>query len=173
MTDTALKNAVAARDKMAEKIADAEDQIKEWRAKMQRAERFISDWEEFSGQKAPAPTTEGEVYLSTSKPEKKPRNPKKEDVAEAAVRIIRERGEPMTRDELFDALNAMGIIIHGKNPPVVLQTMLWRSQNQIVHLKSFGYWPTEDAYMAADHVAGGEPEAVEDAAEDPEAESLI
>lgn len=164
MTDTALENAVATRDEMAKKIAAAEEQIKEWRAKMQRAERFITDWEEFSGQKtqysaASEPAPLGTARVSVSK---KPRNPKKEDVAEASVEIIREKGDPMTRDELFEALKSKGINIHGKNPQVVLQTMLWRMQNRIVHLKNHGYWPREDAYMAADYVDNSAPDETEE-----------
>jgi len=36
-------------------------------------------------------------------------------------------------------------------------------QDRIVHLKGFGYWPREDAYMAADYVDGAEPEEMEEA----------
>jgi hypothetical protein len=175
MTDIALENAVAARDDMAQKIAAAEEQIKEWRAKIQRAERFIADWEEFSGQKAPdtAEKRSG-IVKRTNLPVQKPQNPKKEHVAEAACQIIRENGEPMTRDELFSALSEKGIIIHGQNPAVVLQTMLWRMKDRIIHLKGHGYWPREDAYMAADYEVGGdEPDG--DVADDldDEAKSLI
>lgn len=176
MTDKALENALAARDEMAEKIAAAEEQIKEWRERMQRAERFIADWEEFSGQglatRAPEERARGIVKRTTLPPAPKPKNPRKEDVAEVAIEIIRENGDPMTRDDLFEALKARGIQIEGKNPPVVLQTMLWRMQERIVHLKGYGYWPREDAYMAADYVDNSEPDEVEDDL-DEKAQSLI
>lgn len=167
MTNGAIENAVAVRDEMAAKIARAEEQIKEWRAKMQRAIRFIDDWEEFSGQGVSLPAVPDpdvlEVREETAKFEtkSKPKNPKKEEVAEYAIEIIREHGKPMTRDELFNALLEKGVEIHGKNPPVVLQTMLWRMQNRIVHLKGFGYWPSDEAYMAADYVEDLRPEVVE------------
>lgn len=163
MTDQAIQNAAATRDELMAKVAAAEKQIAEWREKIARAERFIKDWEEFSGQSAPASLVAvSEVTVSKSKPHQKPKNPKKEEVAEVARQIIRERGEPMTRDELFEALTSKGITIHGQNPPVVLQTMLWRMQERIVHLKGYGYWPREDAYMAADYVDGSEPHELED-----------
>lgn len=170
MTDQALENAVAVRDDMLEKIATAEEQIKEWRAKLQRAERFIADWEEFSEKKPTGSDQEAPrgIVKRTSTPVDKPKNPKKEEVAETAIEIIREHGDPMTRDDLFEALQSRGVLIHGKNPPVVLQTMLWRMQDRIVHLKGFGYWPREDAYMAADYVDGAEPEETEEAENTPQ-----
>jgi hypothetical protein len=150
MTDTAVENAAAMRDEMAAKIAFAEVQIKEWRATMLRAERFITDWEEFSGQKAPAPavdTVSEPVARATSG--SKPKNPKKEDVAAAAREILLQNGRPMTRDDLHEALIARNVIIHGANPAVVLQTMLWRMREEITHLKGYGYWPRDTACAAA------------------------
>lgn len=182
MTDSAIENAIAIRAEMADKIAKAEEQIKEWRSKMDRVERFIRDWEDFSGEKAPA--SGGDQYIDFMSRTKariakheasaaKSKNPKKEDVAEEAIKIIRENGKPMTRDQLFEALQAKGITIFGKNPPVVLQTMLWRMQDRIVHLKGHGYWPREDDYMAADYIDGSEPDKDEDADLSPDAKSLI
>lgn len=151
MTDNAVENAIAILHEMTAKIAEAEVRIKEWRAKMDRAERFIKDWEEFSGQKvepASTPVVESKPRLH---PSGRPKNPLKEEVALAACEILRARGEPMSRDDLFEALTERGVIIHGKNPPVVLQTMLWRVQEVITHLKGHGYWPTKDAYPEADY----------------------
>ncbi len=175
MSDKALENAVAIRDELMEKIANAEIQIKEWRAQAQRAERFIADWEEFSGQQAPQTAVSESAAVSVESARVKPRNPKKEDVADAALKIIRERGEPMSRDDLFDALQSDGVVLQGKNPPVILQTMLWRMQDRIVHLKGHGYWPREDAYMAAGYVDADEPEKLEnnDVDLDDEAKGLI
>lgn len=175
MTDAAVENAAAIRDDMAAKIAAAEVQIKEWRAKKDRAERFIADWEEFSGRQAPAPiadTPSEPAPRSVSGP--KPKNPKKEEVAAIAREILMENGEPMSRDELHAALIARGVVIHGGNPAVVLQTMLWRMQSVIVHLKGFGYWPTDQAYMAADYVSNAKPDETEDPDDlDDDAKSLI
>ena len=142
MTDAAIENAAAIRDEMAEKISAAEVQIKEWRATMTRAERFIADWEEFSGQKAPAVATNSEPVPRTASGGK-PKNPKKEEVAAVAREILLQNGRPMSRDDLFEALTFRGVIIHGTNPPVVLQTMLWRMSGEITHLKGFGYWPKD------------------------------
>lgn len=149
MTDLAIQNAVAARDEGLEKIAEAEALIKEWRAKVARAERFIADWQEFSGQVAPTAPALPAVESSGGNTTSKASNPKKEEVAEAALEILSERGVPLSRDDLLLALSAKGIHIHGKDPLVVLQTMLWRMKERIVHLKGFGYWPKDVAYAPA------------------------
>mgnify|MGYP000970380177 CR=1 FL=1 len=144
MPDVAIENAVAVRDEMAEKIATAEVQIKEWRAKKDRADRFIADWEEFSGKKAPAPAVDtSSEPAPRAAPGGKPKNPKKEEVAALAREILLQDGRPMSRDDLFERLTARGVIIHGANPAVVLQTMLWRMRDEITHLKGFGYWPKD------------------------------
>lgn len=160
MADAALDNAVAARDEMAAKIASAEDQIKEWRARMQRAERFISDWEEFSGKVAPKATftqqdLKGEGASKDDVVQRrmsaKAKNPKKEEVALAAVNVIRSAGTPMNRTELKDALVEAGVVIHGTRPEVVLQTMLWRMSDVVAHIKGHGYWPADTAYPPGEY----------------------
>ncbi len=150
MTDTAVQNAASMRDQMAAKIAAAEVQIKEWRATMVRAERFIADWEEFSGEKAPVPAVDtAPEPTPRAASGGKPKNPKKEDVAAVAREILLQNGRPMTRDDLHEALIARNVIIHGANPAVVLQTMLWRMREEITHLKGFGYWPKDVACAIA------------------------
>ena len=79
----------------------------------------------------------------------KPINPKKEEVAAEVRDILMANKAPMTRDELLKMLSKRGKDIQGKNPAVVLQTMLWRMQSVIVHLKGYGYWPTDEPYESA------------------------
>ena len=171
MTDQALENAIAMRVQMAEKIATAEEQIKEYKAKMQRAERFIADWEEFSGQKVAAPKVEeeprrGGIKKRTTLP--RPSNSKKEEVADVAREVLLERGKPMGRDDLFAAVSDRGITIHGKKPQVVFQTMMWRMQDVIVNIKGHGYWPADEDFPDGDYYAligqkdEREPEDVEE-----------
>lgn len=152
MPDAAVENAIAVMQDMAEKIAKAKLQIEEWQQKSMRAERFVADWEEFSGQKAPAiePPVSNAVQTDTSK-RPKPKNPKKEDVAEAAREIILTLGVPQSRDDIFAILPEKGMVIEGKDPPVVLQTMLWRMKDRIVHLKGHGYWPADEPYAPAEY----------------------
>jgi len=91
MADTAVENAIAMRDGMAAKIAAAESQIKEFRANMARAEKFISDWEDFSGQKAPTTHVVTEQPARSATAVAKANNPKKEHVASVAREILSQR----------------------------------------------------------------------------------
>ena len=149
MTDTAVSNAMSIRSEMAEKIATAQANIREWQARADRAEKFIADWEEFSGQKVQVTQTFPETRTRAAIASAKASNPKKEHVASVARDVLLENGSPMPRDDLFAALKAREIIIQGQNPPVTLQTMMWRMREKIVNIKGFGYWPKDVACPAA------------------------
>jgi hypothetical protein len=84
--------------------------------------------------------------LSAKKPQ---RNSKKEEVADAAYEIIRERGEPVSRSDLYKELIARGLRIEGSDPEMVLSTMLWRMKDRVVRLKSGGYWLADEKNEAA------------------------
>jgi hypothetical protein len=66
-------------------------------------------------------------------------NPSKEEVAVKVKELILERGLPIARNDLFEALESRGIIIRGADPKVVLGTMLWRTED-IIRLRGHGYW---------------------------------
>lgn len=149
MTDTAVENAASIRDDVTAKIAAAEAKIKEWKATLARAERFIADWEEFSGLQAPAAPAVEPAPVAAKAASPKSLNPKKEAVAERAREILLAHGTPMSRDDLFAAITRAGVVIHGSNPPVVLQTMMWRMGERIAHIKGFGYWPKDVEYEPA------------------------
>lgn len=67
------------------------------------------------------------------------RNPKRDVVADNAYEIIKAHGRPILRLELYELLQARGIVIQGKDPKMVLTTMLWRSRDKIVRCTD-GYW---------------------------------
>ena len=77
------------------------------------------------------------------------RNPERGKVAAAAVVLIEAAGRPLSRQELYDQLTAIGFDIRGKDPQMVLSTMLWRESEQIVRLPNHGYWPKEKPYDVA------------------------
>lgn len=68
-------------------------------------------------------------------------NPKPAAVVDAAIRIMKERGRPMTRRELHGALAEMGLEVKGADPIKALGTMLWRGRDRIEQLEGRGYWP--------------------------------
>jgi hypothetical protein len=81
-------------------------------------------------------------------------NSKKEDVAEAAVAIIKEIGEPIARSSLLTRLLNLGLTIEGNDPEVVLSTMLWRMRNKVVRLRKGGYWRADAPSPDGSYVPG-------------------
>lgn len=153
MADKALKHAEDERDDLANKIAEFERLLPVYRERKAKAERFIADWYEYAGLEVPekSDATDAKVLIARDDnslaPRKRtrPKNPAKEHVAAVVCEIIRERGSPQMRADLFDALAKRGVAIQGKDPQMVLSTMLWRMGDVIVRLQGGGYWPAEDA----------------------------
>ncbi len=106
---------------------------------------------------------------------KRPKNPKKEDVAAKARELILEHGEPMGRTELFEALSEAGVVIRGSNPEMVLSTMLWRMSSQIVRLQPHGYWPADvpNAEVGFDPYTHSVEENVPDTSSDTSLDDLL
>lgn len=151
MTDTAIKNAIMLRDRLDAELKDLERQIKAKRDERERTVAFISAWHAFADDDAKDRLKDsvqsGDVH-DTAKSQKN-KNPKKEYVAEQTARIIESVGRPMSRSELFKSLKDRGIHLHGKNPEMVLSTMLWRSTDTIVRLQPHGYWLADKPYPPA------------------------
>ena len=85
-------------------------------------------------------------------------NSSKEAVAEAAYKLVKMRGDRIMRDELYDLLIEQGIVINGKNPKMILSTMLWRVKpSKLVRLKGGGYWLKDKRYDAENYI----PEEIE------------
>lgn len=159
MTDAALQNAEGRRDVLAAQINAAQQQIDEWKRELRGVEQFISAWYSFAGVEAPetqhaaavAPSNEGSLTPSVSgaASAKRGRNSKKDEVAEAALGVIRGRGEPVPRSDLYRDLIERGLRIGGADPEMVLSTMLWRMKDVIVRIPKFGYWPRDEKFEPA------------------------
>lgn len=154
--DEALKAALAKHASLQQKRAQTINVINDANARLHRIdeeaaelERWIELWHRFAG--IPLAPTAAERIQNTADEDrpKRPRNPDRETVARAASEIIQERGMPVSRRELFEALRSRGVEIHGKDPEMVLSTMLWRSKDKIVRLPSFGYWLKSLPYVEA------------------------
>jgi hypothetical protein len=149
MSDEALKNAESRRDELAKLINDAQQQIEQWRKELGRIEGWIKEWHQFAGS-GQYDTVHADV-VATISAQKIP-NTKKEVVAEFARKIIEERGEPVSRSDLYRVLTkAHGFRIAGSDPEMVLSTMLWRTRDafNIVRLsKGGGYWLKERPWKA-------------------------
>ena len=149
MPDRALQNAMSRRDTLQARIAELRQEISECEQGISEAVAFIQQWHLFAG------THDGETepVPSGAVAETKPsmprvsrselKNPRKEDVAEAAREIISKRGKPISRPELLKLLAERGVTIRGTRPETVLTTMLWRMKDRIMHIPRMGYWPTD------------------------------
>jgi hypothetical protein len=152
MTDAALDNALARRataldnlEKITKEINDLLERHTKAREELERIDYFIHQWHEMAGiqlpetleqKKSDAPVEGGKRI--------RPKNPPREIVAATCVEYIRIAGRPLMRAELLERLHADGVIIRGKDPAMVLSTMLWRSKDVIRRLRGGGYWPADD-----------------------------
>lgn len=68
-------------------------------------------------------------------------NPPTRVVVDEAIRVLKERGHPMTRRALHDALWKRGVEVRGTDPVKTLGTILWRATDDVVQLDGYGYWP--------------------------------
>lgn len=88
----------------------------------------------------------GEVLSTQAKKTRVTDNPRPAVLIPAAVEILRERGHPMSRRELWDALADRGLVVKGADPIKALGTILWRASDKIVQIEGRGYWPKADRY---------------------------
>lgn len=122
-SDKAYENAIARRFGL-------ETQIKLLRSELRVVCEFIDQWNKFAGV----------VKTTANLPINFRRNSKKEDVAEAAREIIKQANQILPCATLLGSLVERGLVIEGRDPKLVLSTMLWRTRDKIVRLPKGGYW---------------------------------
>jgi hypothetical protein len=141
MSDIAYDNATARRDKLAKSINNTQQSLDEMRQELRSIDIWIEQWKKFAG------VIDLDINTTTvpltPKPQNLNKNSKKEEVAAAAVEIIKALGEPLARSSLLARLVNKGLVIKGADPEVVLSTMLWRTRNKVVRLKKGGYWAAD------------------------------
>lgn len=195
MTDRALTNAEKRRDDLAAQINKLTQAVEEMRKSLDAVENFIADWHRFadSAESTGVDTMKNSSYPQTAVdkltgsflPDSDPplalaqKNPARAVVGRHAREIIEALQRPVPRQELFDSLGHRGIYIHGKDPQMVLSTMMWRMPEQFVRLAGHGYWLKEipwapanyDPSLHADHVDMDDIEVLANQALDPESVS--
>ena len=157
--DNALKNAQLRREELLARVNELYDEIKKNYNEISKIDRFMADWILFSGEKNPEYELilknikstvfykKNEIFnmndLLTKSKRRGFKNRKKEEICDLCIDLIRQKGKPMSRRELYERLLEKGIEVKGKNPEMVLSTMLWRTRSKISRLKTGGYWPRE------------------------------
>ena len=173
MTDRALANAEKRRDELAAEINKINQELEGLRRELSRVSEFIENWYSFAGTKQDSlPLGEANQGVNTSYPQDRmasaprvgesekpitPKNPDKEVVGQYAKAIILEKLHPMPRTELFNELARRGIKIHGKDPEMVLSTMMWRMQDDFIRLPKHGYWIRSLHWAPANYKPGDNP----------------
>ena len=141
MIEKVLENAERKRDSLAAEINSLAQRMEELKRDITILDDWISRWHEFAGKDetaAGAPESH-ELAPPAARSARTKGNPSKEEVAAKVKELILERGLPIARNDLFEALKSLGIIIRGADPKVVLGTMLWRTDD-IIRLRGHGYW---------------------------------
>jgi HB1, ASXL, restriction endonuclease HTH domain len=148
MPDRVYDYAVALRDDWARKINEAQQHIEAMRKELRAVEAFLEQYAQFAAN-SQGQTVDASDHSSTPKPRlvgiptfdsapTRLRNSKKEEVARVAREILAEEDKPIARKELLKAVTERGIIVSGKDPEMVLSTMMWRMQNEFIRLPRWG-----------------------------------
>ena len=161
MADKALENAEAMLKQLLERrkalnaeLINIEDQIGQ-------ITKFVKSWHLFAEADIDGidHTSVIAVGAQENKPEpersvktKQPKNTDRLIVGDEALKIIRERGQPVSRSDLYKELTNRGMVILGKDNEMVLSTMLWRSRDRIVRLRTGGYWIADEDWPDANYL---------------------
>lgn len=139
---------------MTDVITKAEARRAELEAEIERLDVFISMYHSLSGSAAaPQRRSRSQPRSDGDAPRRGSRHAL---LIERAKELIVERGEPMTRTQLVDALEASGMEVGGDDKSKNLGTIIWRA-------KAFdnvgdGYWPKGIPRQLTPIEAFGNPE---------------
>jgi len=161
MADRALENAEAMLKQLLERRKTLNAELINIEDQIGQITKFVKSWHLFA-EADPAGIDHNSVIAvgaQENKPEPsqpvKPKQPKNTDrviVGDEVLKIIRERGQPVSRADLYEELTNRGMVILGKDNEMVLSTMLWRSRDRIVRLKTGGYWIAGEDWPDANYL---------------------
>ena len=118
--------------------AELHDELRRIQEELRALEDFIGLYERLVGSAGGQPRPEN------GRPRLRERNilpPRR--LADLAREIILERGRPMTRSELVEAIESRGFPLAGKDKSKNLGTILWRFNDRFVNIEGRGYWPRD------------------------------
>lgn len=140
--DAAIRNAIQQQKALLDERARLSERVTEVTQALAKIDRFIAEWKRFAGEIESADE-------ENPSPQSRPVNPTKEEVGDIVARILDQVGQPMGRGALFDALRVSGVELQGKDPQMVLSTMLWRMQGRFIRIPKHGYWIKDKPYAPA------------------------
>lgn len=146
MKTMGLKNIKMLKTNILSMIHTRQEEIKALQKQYNEIEQFIDCY--------PHSLVEnGDKQVQKENKKKTKPNSNKENVASAAYKLVKMRGEPIKRNDLYDLLIEQGLVIDGKNPQMILSTMLWRVKDSgLIRLNGGGYWLKNEKYAPANYL---------------------
>lgn len=120
--DDVYTKAMARRDQLKRELSDIE--------------LFLALYERFSSETEQKQIEVPVSPLAVAKPK---RRVKPSELADIIERLIRERGMPMQRGEILDALAASDVELESQDPAKYIGTILWRNSSRFVNVPGEGY----------------------------------
>jgi hypothetical protein len=147
MVGSDLKKAIARRQALMQEIDKIDNFVSLYR------EIFGEQLERVPSSEAPSPPSHLVEKHPIRKRKKlgKPGAVSVHDVGPQLRGLLEERGRPMKRGELLDALYDRGLRLAGANPAKYLGTILWRMRDAFVNIEGHGYWPRDLACPEVDY----------------------
>ncbi|HVV78557.1 MAG TPA: hypothetical protein VHD59_02940 [Pseudolabrys sp.] len=152
-SDPAFVNAQERRDTIVSELSLAQQKVDELRKELARVDQFLRDWRAFAGEIEEEPE-----FAMTADSPPVGKNPDKQLIGDLAEASMVTKGRPIPRRELMEDLKKNGVFLHGKNPDMILSTMMWRMQDRFVRIPGFGYWFRDEIYTPAKYRPGSIPD---------------
>jgi hypothetical protein len=130
---------------MSNAIENARKRLAELKEEIAEIERFLQLWERFeAGTNADhlqnVPGKEPLPVDNSGGRRRRIQGARPDEVAFHMERVIRDRGEPMSRSEIVKALEARDILIPALDKSRYVGTIAWRNKATFKNIEGRGYW---------------------------------
>lgn len=152
---------------MTNAIENARKRLEEIRREASEIERFLDMYARFDvgtdGEHIELPKSGASGNLSTDnlpvenggKRRQRTRGARPDEIALIMERVIRERGQPLTRGQIVEALEVRDVKIPAVDKSRYIGTIAWRHKSIFVNIEGQGYWlRNEPAVRTAAEVFG-------------------
>jgi hypothetical protein len=153
---------------MSEVVEEAKRRLAWHRQEVKRLEEWLGFYGELGRTNAEQDELWKQEPKETSAPVDKPvemrrrrrmSGAKPREIVEIMQRVIRDRGQPMTRGEIVEALEARDVELPAADKQRYIGTIAWRHKAFFPHIEGRGYWvsgePVKDwwrkAYAPTEH----------------------
>jgi hypothetical protein len=133
------------------------DRRKVLREELDKIDNFLELYRELLGEnvsveKAPRSVVSVDKPRRRRGPPPRPGTVGPHDLAPMIRDIMLGNGEPMTRSQLLEALEARNVQLAGADKARYLGTILWRMRHLFINLDGQGYWPIDIAHPGVGYI---------------------